>query len=641
MDATVVGNHLYAIGRGKLHIADITDPRNPRKLGELKGLGNTRQIEVSDGTAYVTSREDGVFIIDVEDPAHPQLLCHYDSIELATGVDIAGDVLFVAQRQYGVEQVDVSDPRNPRHISTVRTGEAQSIFYHDGYLYCGIWGRSEIVVVDMRDARSPTIVSRVPLDGYGDGLCVRDGFLYAATGHHSRQPHREESDPGFGRGHGLEIFDLAAPAHPTFVSRVKFPKFYHIGYDMWDVSVVNGHAFVADTHNGIFVLDVSDPKTPIIRGRTTLPVPEGRDVPALFGGLATGEGVIYGAGGWTDLHIIEAAQMAHPAIYETGPVPGIGPEITTNNDRIIDTYRPAGQVWGVDSSDDLPLAVAVCGSAGIHVVRATETSLEPLSVVPTSDFATGVCLHERKVFIAEGTGGMSIWTLSAEGQLKPLGRYDAGGKRVRYVAVPPPGDYALLEVGAGRLHIVDVSDPASPHLALEDSQPGLLYGYQLVDKLVDGRYAGAFWHVSGLHWYDLSTDPPTYQGNHPAGRFNMSDGIAFFQDRLLATRGRGVVLFDFESTNGFSDLPIHRIQGNDLVGKPTVHGDHLYLADRVNGAVTIIDLGSTDEPSLIDAYDTPGNPGRIVTTTNGYLIPNSYEGLHLCRLPTETSRQRE
>ena len=58
--------------------------------------------------------------------------------------------------------------------------------YHDGMLYTGVWGTSEVVTADVRDPLRPRIVSRTPLDGYGDGLTVHDGKLFAATGHHSR-----------------------------------------------------------------------------------------------------------------------------------------------------------------------------------------------------------------------------------------------------------------------------------------------------------------------------------------------------------------------------------------------------------------------------------------------------------------------
>ena len=76
MAARVGGETLYTIGRGKLRTVDISTPDKPTVVGTLSGLGNTRQIVVKDGIAYITSREDSVFIVDVRErdaPALPSL----------------------------------------------------------------------------------------------------------------------------------------------------------------------------------------------------------------------------------------------------------------------------------------------------------------------------------------------------------------------------------------------------------------------------------------------------------------------------------------------------------------------------------------------------------------------------------------
>jgi hypothetical protein len=310
--------------------------------------------------AYVSARESGLFVVDVRE-ATPRLITHYDSMELATGVAVAGKVLFIAQRHFGVELVDITDPEHPRHLSTIRTGEAQSVAYHEGLLYTGVWGTSEVVTADVRDPLQPRIVSKVPLDGYGDGLAVHEGKLFAATGHHSRAPHRNPDDPGYGLGHGLEIFSLVDPAKPKFLGRVKFPRFYSIGFDMWDVQVTGTTAFVADTHNGMFVVDVSNPTAPKTIARTELPKPSAKSPHADFvGGFGLVQDCIYAAGGGTDLHVIEARGLAQPVHEDPGAAPVIRPRPLSAD---IHTYRPDGQVHSVVTHGDV--AVAACGSAGI------------------------------------------------------------------------------------------------------------------------------------------------------------------------------------------------------------------------------------------------------------------------------------
>lgn len=74
--AEVVGNRLYAIGQGRLYVLDITAPRQPQLLGTLAGLGTTRQLVVQNQIAYITARQDGLWLVDVSNPARPALSSH-------------------------------------------------------------------------------------------------------------------------------------------------------------------------------------------------------------------------------------------------------------------------------------------------------------------------------------------------------------------------------------------------------------------------------------------------------------------------------------------------------------------------------------------------------------------------------------
>jgi hypothetical protein len=557
----------------------------------------------------------------VRDP-QPKLITHYDSIEFATGVAVAGNVLFIAQRQYGVELVDVTDVRHPRHLSTVRTGEAQSIVYHDGMLYAGVWGSSEVVTADVRDPRHPRIVSKVPLDGYGDGLAVHGGLLFAATGHHSRAPHRNPEDSGYGMGHGLELFSLADPAGPKFLGRVKFPRFYAIGLDMWGVKVVGKTAFVSDTHNGMFVVDVSDPTMPRIVARTELPTPPGRPHADCVAGFGLVKDYIYAAGATTSLHIIEAKEIARPVTMDLGAVPVI-PAAEPSADQHV--FRPGGQVHAVAVRGDL--AVAACGSAGIHVVRVGDT-LSPLSAMPTKGFATDVAISGDSVFVAEREAGVAIYDMDKDGRLTDRGRYQPEtGQPVRHLALPAPGRFALVEVGGSTLQILDVVDRARPRLVLEDRRSRLLYGNQLCDQLVDDRYAAAFWHVSGLHWYDLGGAEPVFAGQRPAGRFSMFDGLSVFEREVVASRNGGLVFFAQNKTGDFDSLPVARIPGVRLSGRISVSDHRLALANRATGEVFIVDVTDRSNPKLIEKLTTDGNPGRPIFTASGILIPAGYGGL--------------
>ena len=628
MDVAVEGARAYVIGRGTLYVSDISDPGAPRIVGRLAGLGNTRQIVVRRGVAYITSREDGLFIVDVARPEQPRLLCHYDTIELATGVALSGNVLFVACRTYGVEIVDATDPQRPAHLSTVRTGEAQSVTARDGFLYAGVWGTSELVIVDVRNPRRPAIVARAPLDGFGDGVDVRGKFCYVATGHHSRaMPRKAPGDAGYGRGHGLEIFDISNPAAPVFLSRVKMPSFYSLGMDMWSVTVSGRYAFVADTFNGVFVVDVSNSKKPSFVAHKKLDRVEGRGED-FVGGLAVGRDCIYAAGGYSDLHVLEARDLAAPPELATDKAPVI-PPFEPKTDPRFDVYRPDGQVYAVAVVDDTALVAA--GGSGLHIVQ-LGPELKKLGEYATKGFAMDVKVLDDRVYVAEGTGGLSIWRREGQSQLVEIGRYRAEGATIKQVVVPPPGKYALLGVGANILQVVDVSAPSDVRCILRDSRLGLLYGDQIADGLLEGRYACAFWHVSGLYWYDLYGGPrPVYTGDNYGHRFDAQNGVALLaREALVVWRGK-YFLLDRKETRPPEALPQYGVEGCDLSGKPCVFGDRLHLSNRFTGKVTVLDIADIRKPRLLASYELEGNPGRVGMHKGVVVIPAGYQGLLVCK----------
>ncbi len=629
MDVAIENQHAFAIGQGALHILDISNTDQPAVLGKLSGLGSVRQIVVKDGVAYVTSRQDGLFIIDATDPEKPRLLNHYDTVEFATGVAISGDILFVACRHYGVELVDVSDPENPRHLSTVRTGEAQSVTSRNGILYAGVWASSEVVSVDIQDPYFPEILSKVPLDGYGDGVAVSGNFLYAATGHHSgERPRKNPGDPGFGKGHGLEVFDLSDPGNPKYVSRIKFPPLYEIGNDMWSVTISNGHAFVADTYNGLFVVDIRDPENLRFAGRHQLPLVESRKTNGFVGGLALAKDRVFLAGGFTDLHVIQAKDMAALADEDPGKAPVLKEAPEPRGDELWKAYRPGAQVYAAELLSD-SVAVVACGSAGVHLVDFAEEPF-PISKYPTTGFATDVSVSDKHIFVAESAGGLTILEIPEEGEnLKAISRFEVPGKAIRQVEISKDGVHAMLQVGANQFYIVDVSDPVSPRQVLKDARHGLLYGDQMMRGQIDDRYACVFWHVSGFHWFDLLASPaPVFSGNNYPERTGSSNGMTIFQGKTLATVRGGFLLLDLEETRPVKELPPHQIEGiRDHLGVPTVSGNTLYAAHRASGILTVVDISDLENPRLVKRIQTPGNPGRVSSTNDKVLVPNGYSGL--------------
>lgn len=627
--AEVVGNRLYAIGQGSLYVLDIDAPEKPKLLGQLSGLGTTRQLVIKDKIAYITARQDGLWLVDVSDPAKPAVISHYDTVEMATGIWVSGGLAFIATRCYGVEIVDVSNPRHVRHVSTLKTGEAQSCWAKDGLLYIGDWAPRKLLVADVKNPRQPVIVGEAPLDGYGDGGCLRGKFCFAATGHHSRAPGKEAAE---GKGHGLEIFDVSKPTQPAFVSRVKFPVHYSIFNDMWSARVAGDQCVVADTNNGIFVVNVRDIAKPVIVAHARLPYVAGRKMFDPVGGVALSDGVIYAAGIYTGLYVVPAPGLAQPVVPEPDQPPALPPlPKTAAEDSDFRVYQPDGQVHAVAVQGDI--AWTACGAAGIHAVNLGE-KLQRASAHRGKGEVCYVSLSGNRLFTAEGKAGMAIYEIKPGPRLVELGRLTTPGQGVKQVVAPAPGRFALFHCGGATAHIADVSDPAKPKLVFSDSQVGLFYGDQLVDKLFDGRFLVAYWQRSGPAWYDISGAKPVLAGNTPdTTLFSWTDGTCPLGDKLLIIKRGKYSSLDPNERRNASDLPVYGVDGLRFAGRPSVGGNVLALSSRHERQVWVLDIADIKRPRLKHQYSLSSHPGACTFWNGRVVIPAGYQGLLVERQP--------
>lgn len=627
MDVAATSSHLYAVGGGRLHVLDHSQPDAPRVIGRLSGLGNVRQIAVQDGIAYITSREDGLFLVDVRRPDRPVVASHYDTIELATGIAVSGSVAAVANRLAGVEFVDVSDPNRPRHLSTVRVGEAQSVAFKDGYLVAGVWHSNELAIVDARNPRRPKLVAKAPLDGHGDGVSIRGSLALVATGHHSRaRPAAKPDDPGFGRGHGLEIFDVSDPTRPRFLSRLKLPPLYRLGMDMWGVEAAGDYAFVHDTYNGLFVVDVRDPAKPRCLAHCQLPVVKERGDPSPVAGLAGGR--VYLAGAWSDLHVVTPGV---PAALEPKSDQGlrVTPEAPASLGRRDDVYKPQGQVhaalpWRDDPQG--PLLLVAAGTAGLHVVR-RNAKFERVAEYPTRGFATDVAFHGDDVYVAEGKGGLSLWKAEPSRELIRTGAYEVPGDSIRQVVLSANGTIAFLAVGTGRLQAIRMTGRNSAAKLIEETHTGLFYRLPISPTPVNDRSVLCQWHATGLYQYEASGDRAGFTGFHYPHSIGSHCGAVAYGDQWLVTSRGGYFQLSVADTRPPEKIGLVHIPGEDLSGKPTLFGDTLFIAHPYSGLVRAVDIADFRRPKLLGKLDLSEHPGFVRLLGDVAMVPAGYQGL--------------
>lgn len=630
----VAGDYLYAGGADSLMVYDIkTDPARPKLIADMKGVKGCRQIAIAGDKAYITARNHGLWIVDLADPRAPKLLRQFDTIELATGIAATENVIFVAHRVYGVQLLDVTDPRFPRHISQVRTAEAQSVVYRDGYLYIGDWGVGKLTIADVRDPRHPKVVGQGVLDGFGDGIFVKDNLCFCSTGHDARSG-PEADRPGHGRG--VEVFDISDVTNPRKLGGFKFPVFLRRDNDYWTNRVCGKTLFCVDSHNGFYIIDATDPAHLLGLGHLQLPppiytwnIPEDRKLANdCCASLATGDGVVYLAGLTTGLHVVRA-----PAAHKQ-PRPrlriNIPPASAAPDDPRLQRIDLHCQVRRVAVKDDFVYVAASHG--GLKLFR---FGADGLAAVRTWDreCVYDVAVHGDTLYVAENNLDLVAYRIAADGDLTELARTQLPGKQSIQLIHPfTDGRFLAISGGSSWLGIVDVTDPKQPRQVYGGGEGGILYGDMVPTRDLHGKFP-VNWHSRGIAWYDLNGATPdrTSTGNPPQG--NQLDGIDLLDDGrfVFPVRGSSLALLDPQAP---SDPKLVVVDGrhNDfpIRGIPTVNGHIMAIASRRDGKVVTVDISDPQHPVVVPSrcYDlSEGNCDRVAWHGDKMVIPAGHHGV--------------
>ena len=658
MDVVRTGEYLYMLQQRNLVVISIKDPAKPMVIGKLENVGNLRQIAVRDNIVYITAREDGLFVIDVSDRTAPELVSHYDTIEFATGIALQDQYAFVAQRWFGVEIIDISNPKKLRHVSAIHVGEAQSCVVSDGYLYAGAWGECRVAICDVRNPANPKQVATVKLNGRGDGLCVENGLLYAAFGHHQPGAANSLDDPRYGYGNGMEIFDVSNPEKPRCLSRVQFDWRYYYGWpDTWRVVLALPYAYLYHTHNGVFILDVSDPQNPKELAQIRIPRVPGekgyqklstedksgtRPVALPFDpekvcyspvcGLTTADGYMYFTGMFTDLHIYRDKDLVKTITHEENSAVKLQASGEFYNYKALEqyglkdlkTYRAGGQVYAVIEHNGY--IYAACGSAGIHVL---DKNLKLLRQYPTEGFAMDVQACGDKLYAAQSSDGLVCYNVDGA-DLEKVTSYQTQ-LAVKQAQVTPNGRYAVVHVGGEGFEIIDVSDwDRIEKVKYEKGWAGLVYYRQLCNGFIDGQYICGTWCAGRTFMSDLGGDKPMDLPD-PVGLLpDMTrGGYCACGEYALLTRKGGYSVYKPLLTGEYDfQVPVYRIQdGPDFYGKPTVRGNILAACDRINGDISLVDITDLKAPKLIRQFKISGNPDLPFIGDGYILIPAGNQGI--------------
>lgn len=667
-DMVLHENLLFTIGGGRLTCVDIGDIENPKILSYLAIDPPLRQIALHpDGNhVIITCRQNGMCIVDVTNPEEMVLRTKYDTIEFATGIVTEGSYAFVSCRHFGVEIIDISDVNNPRHVSIARCGEAQSCKIHDGILYAGVWGGCRVDIIDVRNPANPVPLSKAILNGKGDGLsvCTFDGktYLYAATGQHSQNVPVETAfnDPRYGQGNGLDIFDVTDPTKPIWQSTTKIDgRFYCPANDYWECEISKApdgriYAYFVNSHNGVYALDVTDPKAvkrlmniDIVVPKTSpryrvwthpvravlYPYNQREFTKDVTGAVICLDGYMLIAGVTTDLHIyrndaliFRNLETSYNGFEEKGSFYEEKPE------DIVASYSSAGQVYAVCRKNNE--LFAAIGQKGIACLDAV--TLEQKYVIPTQGVCMDCCVYEDTLFSAECEGGMGIYEIKND-TLIEKDRYISEYGVIKSVKLSPKAKYAVIQSNTQMCLVLRLSDKEVVHAVKTTS---IMYFKNLCRSLVDDRYMGACGFHCETYWFDFGkedeSDSPILLTNSDKNMtflislVSMAGGYDACNEYAVGVCGHGEYVAYKPSVPGASYenmKPLIRKANTCFNGKPSIYKDKIVITDRIEGKIYIGSISSDGQITISRSLSVNGNPDVALVCDDGIFIPLGYEGL--------------
>jgi hypothetical protein len=273
LDIEVTDSKAYvAEGTKGVGIYDSTDLSAIRSAGRVQAGVSAQSIDLSGADLYVADHSAGLRICDVANPASPHLLGDYDTYVDVSEVAVSGDYAFIADYSSGLEVYRINQSTAPTRMfrnSPARGAVGIKLDGNRAYL-----ADTDLRVFDISIPSNCQLLGSFPLQSLPSDMCVQDSHIYIARADgfeilEARDPSQIRPVtflPSSGalrvtvagtRAYtstlnGISVYDINNPAAPVLIGEhaLRFPM---------AMAVVNNIGYVANAHNGLVVLDLSNP----------------------------------------------------------------------------------------------------------------------------------------------------------------------------------------------------------------------------------------------------------------------------------------------------------------------------------------------------------------------------------------------
>jgi hypothetical protein len=418
----VANGYAYVVAYNSgLHVLDISNLSNITQVGFCQITGLPYRVQVQGTYAYLGnaySPGGGINVVDVTVPSNPLPGNSYEGY--AEHIAVNGPVLGFTGSSYPCTILDISNPSAPVLANTYRLAISTiDVVPYGNYAYTGNNG---FRVFDISDKSHPVQVGYDSLDGAivrpaGDkAVFIRESMT--ASNPVIIMDISTPSDPGFlgqymapvmtndleVRDHyafvacwwdGVRVVDFQDPAHPVLAAHkmgwyqnatpgVDYCYVQALDIDGNYLYLVDYGPFTAEDTRGLYILDITDPTSPVLVSRYTELLSGGYDIDAV------GD-FVYVADMNGGMEVIDVTDKQSPVSrgYITLPDVANSIAVTQNHAFIADYINGGVQVVNVADPDNLVID-------GYYA--------------PSGCFALGVSVSGNDIYLADGAAGFSVYS---------------------------------------------------------------------------------------------------------------------------------------------------------------------------------------------------------------------------------------
>ncbi len=659
----VEGQYAYiADGRAGLRILDISNPYAPKEIGAFDTNGYAEDIDVVNDFAYMADGKSGLLIINVGKKSNPSLISSFPINGNVRRVVVQGNYAYLGDNQNQFRVVNISKPRQPDEVAVLEIGaEIQDMDISESRVYLAT-GAQGMVIVDITTPEQPAVLSTIDTPGKVQDVAVNgDIIAFLADGENGLlvydiadlnaieqvgsfsdflNANQVEIDQG-----GLYVSDKDSALHivdaKVSLSSQRVSSTEKQQGRAQSVAVNENYAFLAYVDQGLRVIDIANPNTPVeVATYDSSGEAIGVDLSGDF---------IYLADGAAGLRVLflESSGSENLRMEEIA---------------VIDTPGEANQVSVVGQTVYL-----ADGSGGLRVISMVNPA-QPVSLgwEDTPGNANGVAVLGEYAYIADGPAGLRVLNILDGSKPAEVGAIDIIGEAravvVRQITDPVERTLAYVAAEEGGLRVIDVSDPIHP------LEIGSFTAYETVlDLDLSGDNAILATGSWGLRVVNTA-DPANIE---EVGLYNTpgeASGLALMgQYTYVADNTRGMRIVDVANPTapqevGFYDVPRmvrgvtvadnfayltdvesgfriaevsdprrliqvgHYDQGG-IVEDIAVHGDVAYLADSVG--LQTVNVEDVKNPRGLGELSTPGRANAVFVVKDLAYVTDSVYGFHI------------